>query len=131
MLTPEAESPLNIALRYFATAEANLDKAQRHLKRLMQLIPEGICFGSNAEYDNACRGYSELLAGLPKIDGWVPSATPLDLDSIAQQRLDAEEISEPEVLISLGREMEEPERELVEYRYRLNRARRRFIRVAI
>lgn len=131
MATPETESLLNSALRHFATAEANLDKIERHLQRLMQLIPEGICFGSNSEYDDACRGYSELLAGLPKIDGWTPSATPLDLDSIAHQRLDAEEVGEPEMLISLGHEMEEPERELGEYRYRLNRARLRFIREAI
>lgn len=61
----------------------------------------------------------------------MPSARPLDLDSIAHQRLDAEEIGEPEMLISLGNEMEEPARELVEYRYRLNRARRRLIREAI
>jgi hypothetical protein len=72
-----------------------------------------------------------LLNGLPKIDGWIPSATPLDLDSIAHQRLDAEEIGEPEMLISLGIEMEEPARELAEYRYRLNRARRQLIREAI
>ena len=76
-------------------------------------------------------GYTALLNGLPKIDGWAPSATPLDLDSIGRQRLMAEEIGEPEVLISLGNEMEEPARELVEYRYRLNRARRRLIREAI
>jgi hypothetical protein len=40
-------------------------------------------------------------------------------------------VGEPEILISLSHEMEEPARELVEYRYRLNRARRRLIREAI
>ena len=127
MTTSETESPLNLALRHFALAEANLDKIERHLQRLMQLA-EGIAFGSNAEYDNACRGYAELLSGLAKIDGWAPSAMP---DSIARQRFDAEEIGEPEMLLSWGNEMEEPKRELVEYRYRLYRARRRFIREAI
>lgn len=131
MTTPESETSLNLALRHFALAEANLDKIERHLQRLTKLVPEGITFGSNAEYDDARRGYAELLNGLPKIEGWVPSATPVDLDSIAHQRLDAEEIGEPEILISLGHEMEEPARELVEYRYRLNRSRRRLIREVI
>ena len=131
MTTPESENSLNLALRHFALAEANLDKIERHLQRLTKLIPGGIDFSPHAEYDDACRGYAELLAGLPKIDGWAPSAIPLDLDSIAHQRLDAEEIGEPEMLISLGNEMEEPARELVEYRYRLNRTRRRLIREAI
>lgn len=131
MTTHETEDSLNLALRHFALAEANLDKIERHLQRLTHRVPEGIAFGSNAAYDDACRGYVELLTGLPKIDGWVPSATPLDLDSIAHQRLVAEEIGEPEMLISLGDQMGEPARELVEYRYRLNRARRRLIREAI
>lgn len=128
MTTPETESPLNRTLRHFALAEANLDKIERHLHRIMQLVPEGIDFSPNAEYENACRDYSALLGGLPTIDGWAPSARPLDLDSIAHQRLDADMVGEPEMLISLGKEMEEPAEELVEYRYRLNRARRRFIR---
>lgn len=131
MTTPESETSLNLALHHFAVAEANLDKIERHLQRLTQLVSEGIDFGSNASYEDACRGHAELLVGLPKIDGWVPSAMPVDSDSIARQRFDAEEIGEPEILISLGHEMEEPARELVEYRYRLNRARRRLIREAI
>jgi hypothetical protein len=102
MATPEIESSLDLILRHFATAEAKLGKLERHLQRLIKLIPEGICFGSYPEYDDACRGYSALLAGLPKIDGWSPSATPLDLDSIARQRFDAEEVGEPEMLISLA-----------------------------
>jgi hypothetical protein len=130
-MTPhETEDSLNLALRHFAVAEANLDKIERHLQRVNQFA-EGVVFGSNPAYDDACRGYTELLVGLPKIDGWVPGARPVDSDSIARQRFEAEEIGEPEMLISLGNEMEEPARELVEYRYRLNRARRRFIREAI
>jgi len=131
MATPENETSLNLALRHFALAEANLDKIERHLQRLIHLVPGGMGFVSNPEYDDACRGYSELLNGLPKIDGWSPSATPLDLDSIGSRRLFAEEVGEPEILISLGIEMEEPARELVEYRYRLNRSRRRLIRETI
>lgn len=132
MTTHETEEDsLNLALRHFALAEANLDKIERHLQRLTQLVPEGMGFFSSPEYDDACRGYAELLNGLPKIDEWVPSAMPLDLDSIGRRRLFAEEVGEPEIFIELGHEMEEPARELVEYKYRLNRARRRLVREAI
>jgi len=37
MSTRQTGSPLDTAFRHFATAEANLDKLERHLERLMKL----------------------------------------------------------------------------------------------
>jgi len=128
--TTSPNSSLNATLRYFEAAEANLDKLTRQLRRTLDLVPDGIAFGSNTAYEDGVRGCVELLVGLPPIDGWRPSAIPLDLDEIARRRLDADEINEPELLISLGSDMEEPERQISAYAYRLNRARRRFIREA-
>lgn len=130
MSTPQTESPLDTALRHFATAEANLDKLDRHLQRLIQPVPEGICFGSNAEYDDACRGYSELLAGLPKIDGWTPSATPWIWIPLPVSVLMSRKSASRKCSFRWARKWRS-QRELVEYRYRLNRARRRFIRESI
>ena len=56
---------------------------------------------------------------------------PLDLDDIAQNRLDAMELGEAEIQSSVERMVGEPGRELREYRFRLNSKRRALIRDAL
>ena len=119
------------ALEQFEAAEANLVKLERLWDELSGSIPEGISYGSDPEYEDRARSYSFLLAALPKIDGWRPEAGPPDLDGVAQNRFDAMEIAEPAAHVSVERWIEEPGRELREYRFRLNNKRRALIRDAL
>jgi hypothetical protein len=122
------ESPLNAALRHFEAAEANLQKAEKVLTLIKDAIPKGIAFGETPEYENSCRNFAAILVALPCIDGWKPEITLMELDEIAQNRLDAQEVGEVEAIVSIERRINEPSRLLREYRYRFNQKRRELIR---
>jgi hypothetical protein len=62
-----------------------------------------------------------LITAPPKIDGWKPEIILMELDEIAQNRLDAQEVGEIECIVSVERQIGEPPRLLREYRYRFNR----------
>ncbi len=126
-----SESPLNSALRHFETAEANLVKADKLLAEIEAAIPSGIAFGENPDYETNCRNFDALITALPKIDGWKPEITLMELDEIAQNRLDAQEVDEIECIVSVERQIGEPSRLLREYRYRFNQKRRELIRDAL
>ena len=125
------ESPLNAALRQFEAVEANLGKAERLLGALMEAVPQGIQFGSTAEYDQTWREFHDIIAALPKIDGWKADIYVMDLDEVAQQRLDASELGEIEFSISVETRLNEPPKQLADYRYRFNKKRRQLVRDAI
>ena len=72
-------SPLDVALREFEAVEANLAKPERLWSRIEARIPEGIAFGSDADYDDLRRSFAELLEHLPAIDGWHSENRPMDL----------------------------------------------------
>jgi hypothetical protein len=119
------------ALEQFEAAEANLLKLERLWEELWQLIPSGISFGESLEYEDRARSYNLLLTHLPSIEGWKPSATPPDLDGVAQSRFDALELGEPGAEVSVERWIEEPGRELREYRFRFNNTRKALVRDAL
>jgi hypothetical protein len=124
-------SPLMVALEKFEATEANLVKLEQLSNELGALVPGGISFGSNPEYEDRSRAYALLLAALPKIDGWRPSAEPPELNDVAQNRFDAEELGELSAHVAVESWIEEPARELREYRFRLNNKRRALIRDAL
>lgn len=124
-------SSLDKAIRTFEAVEANLAKLERLWEQIYGLIPGGIAFGSNNQYEELCRAYVNVLAHLPKIDDWKPATEPYDLDSIAQNRFDALEIDEISAKVSVERWVEEPGYELREYRFKLNLKRRQLIRDAV
>lgn len=126
-----AESPLNAALRQFEAVEANLDKAERLLDVLMAAIPEGISFGTTTEYDQALRDFSDLIAALPKLDGWKPELEVMDLDQIAHTRMEAREYDDIDYTISVEQRIQAPPREFGEYKHRFNKMRRALVRDAI
>jgi hypothetical protein len=130
-VTSESDSPINAALRSFEAAEANLEKLERLFKELRQAVPDGIVFGSNSQYEELCRAYSDVLGALPAIDGWKPSIMPIDLNDLAQWRLDAREIDEISAIVSAEEAVDAPARELADYRHRLNKTRRQLIRAAL
>lgn len=119
------------ALEQFEAAEANLGKLERLWEEMSQMIPSGIAFGSNHEYEDRERSFGLLLASLPKIDGWRPTASPPGLDVIAQNRFDVLELGEPGAEQSVESWIEEPGVELREYRFRFNNMRRALIRDAL
>lgn len=122
------QSPLMAALEQFEAAEGNLVKLERLWEELSTLMPGGVAFGSDPEYEDRSRAYGQLLGALPAIHGWKPTSQPPDLDDIAQNRFDAMELAEPGAHVAVERWVEEPGRELREYRFRLNNTRRALIR---
>jgi len=120
-------SNLDEALRQFEAAEANLSKLEKLWSLLEKNVPKGITFGANPVYEDACRSYEHLLAGLPLIDGWQPTALPLELDEIAQSRIDAFEVGEVSIEIEVDRRIEKPGKELREYRFRFDQKRRQLV----
>lgn len=124
-------SPIDNALRQFEATEANLEKLERVFREIQDLIPKGIQFGINHKYDEQCRIFKDILKALPKIDGWKPECHFWDLNEIAQNRLDAAEISEPLATLYMDESILEPIRQLKEYRYKLNRKRKQLIRRAL
>ena len=124
-------SAIMAALEQFEATEANLIKLERLWDEMAALIPTGIDFGGNVEYEDRARSFDVLVASLPKIGGWKPTATPPDLDGLAQSRLDAMELDEPSAHVPVERWIEEPGRELQEYRFRFNNMRRALIRDAL
>lgn len=125
------DSPINAALRQFEATEANLEKLQRVWGEIQEMVPSGLVFGSDAKHEDRVRVYRDVLSGLPKIDGWKPESLPMDLDDIAQNRLDAKEVGEISTEIMVEQSIEAPGRELAEYRHRLSKKRRQLIRNAM
>lgn len=122
------DSPINSALRQFEATEANLTKLEHIWTKIVEKVPAGIQFGSDPAYDELVRTYDDILQGLPKIDGWKPEKVPMDLNAIGQNRLDAKEVGEISMEVSLEEEIEAPGQELAKYRHELNRKRRKLIR---
>jgi hypothetical protein len=91
--------------------------------------PSGIEFGlGTPDVDDLHRAFEDLTSALPPVDGFTITARPWDFDEMAQARLDANEIGYPEAITQVERDLDEPGREVAEYRYRLNRARRSMVR---
>jgi restriction endonuclease len=123
---------LNTALSRFDVVETNLSRLEKVIEDYDELVPDGISFTAGSpeglRADELRAAYAEILATLPAIDGWRMTAELVDLDDIAQARFDANEISEPEILIRLGKAMAEPMREAKNYRRGLARQRRLLVR---
>lgn len=130
-MNPAEYSPLMAALELFEAAEGNLVKLERLWTELQGLIPSGISFGSDPEYEDRSRSYSHVLSALPKIDGWKPTTEPPDLDDVGQMRFDAAEAGELSGHVWVENCIQAPGRELREYRFRLNNKRRTLIRESL
>ncbi|WP_171901370.1 restriction endonuclease [Stappia indica] len=119
------------ALEQFEAIEANLVKLERLCNEIEGLIPSGICFGPNAAYEDKCRAAGAISEHMPAIDGWALKLGFLDLDEIAQSRLDCCELGEPSAAAAFERSLEEPSYNLREYRFRFNRKRRELVKTAL
>lgn len=119
------------ALKQFEATEANVVKLEQLWEAISGMVPAGISFGQDAEYEDRVRSYALLLQALPMIDGWKPSAVPQDLDVIARSRFDAMDLGEISAQASVENWIGEPGRELREYRFQLDNKRRALIRDAL
>ncbi|MDI2031555.1 restriction endonuclease [Saccharopolyspora sp. TS4A08] len=117
---------LNDLLIAIDRAAANLAKLEEVWQRAEPFIPTEPQRGSHPEYDNLRRAWADLLPGLPEVDGWTITDELPDIDEIGQMFLDYFTISEYPAEAYKVRE--KPGNDLSEYRYRLDRARRRAAR---
>lgn len=117
---------LNVLLDAFDRTAANLSKLEEVWARARPFLPTGPARGSEPEYDDLRRTWNDLLPGLRPIDGWTITDELPDADDLGQMFIDYFEIGEP--AHGAWEASEQPEKDLAEYRYRLNRARRRATR---
>jgi hypothetical protein len=116
------------ALEQFDATEANVAKLLGLWEEIQRLIPAGIEFGSNPEYEDRSRSFQLLLNALPQIDGWKPKIDLPALDDVAQCRFDYMELDEPGASAEYERSLMEPGRLLREYRFRFDQKRRALVR---
>lgn len=112
-------------LREMDRAGANLAKLDSVWDRAQPHIPTGPTAGSSREYDDLRRHWDVLLTGLPKIDGWTVTERLPDIDAAGRTFIENLEIGVPP--FSLMSALEEPGRQLDEYRFALGQARRRAV----
>jgi len=120
---------LSDLLDAFDRTAANVAKLEAVWKRAEPFMPSGPARGSEPEYDDLRRAWADLLHGLRPIDGWTITNELPDIDQLGQAFIDYFEISEPP--FPVFEEMEQPDKDIAEYRYRLNRARRRASRARL
>lgn len=96
---------LNDALKQFDAVETNLARLDKVMESYEALIPPGISFTAGSpeglRADELQGAFRDLVASLPPIDGWTIDSALVDLDDIAQSRLDAADIGEPQIEIDL------------------------------
>lgn len=129
MTDDESRSDLAETLDQFDRVGANLAKLEKVWDAWRASTPESVVFGLDTpEVENLVRDFARILAELPAIDGFRVDAEPWSQDAIAQARLDAMELGEVEITLGVERDVEEPGRQIAEYRYRLDKSRRVLVR---
>jgi hypothetical protein len=123
---------LNEAIAEFDAAETTLRRLESVWQRLSELIPQGIAILGDSpegiEYEDLCRAFRDLANGLPKVAGYHIDVSPLPLEEIAQNRLDASELGFLDAIAGVESNVAAPGEAVREYRYRFNRERRKVAR---
>ncbi len=123
---------LEEALEQFDLTAANLSRLEEVWSELEGLIPTGIAFldagPEGRRYRELTRAYSEIASALPAISGYRVEVTPMELNAIGHARLDAAELGEPWIEVSLEEDIYGPSKAIEEYRFRFERARRDLVR---
>src|SRR6266536_3705315 len=126
---------LEQTLEKFDAVETSLRRLEKVWEEMQGIIPDGLDFlGSSPEarrYAELQRSYAQIINGIPAIDGYRIKTIPWDVDGIAQARLDAMEIGEFEAKVSVEEGIQEPTREIDEYRFKFRQARRELVRAKL
>ncbi len=85
---------LNALLNALDRTAANLGKLEQVWNRAKTFIPTAPARGSNEEYDDLARAWTDLLTGIRPIDGWTITAALPDIDEVGQGYLELWEIGE-------------------------------------
>jgi hypothetical protein len=117
---------LDELLRNLDRTAANLARLESIWEQAKEHIPSGPSAGSTTEYDNLARAWRDVRKGLPPLNGWTIEGDLPDIDAMGRAFIDYFEIGEPP--FPLYEEGEKPGRDLAEYRYRLDQARRKAVR---
>ena len=117
------------ALGQFDRVATNLAKTERLWGSYREAVPEGLSLSPTPpEIAEVMRSFAACAGALPQIEGFRVDARPLEFDEVGQYRLDAREVGFPEAETQVERTIEEPGRQLAEYRHRFDRARRHLVR---
>jgi hypothetical protein len=123
---------LEQALEQFDAVEANLRRLEKVWAEMRQLIPQGIAFFGNSpenlRYIELKRSFAAILKGIPPVGDYSIDEVNGDLDSIAQARLDASEVGDFEAKWWTEDKIDEPTRQIAEYRFMFRDARRDLVR---
>lgn len=104
---------------------ANLAKLTDVWERARPMIPDGGSWSTTpAEFDDLARAWTDLVDALPPIGGVTVVRELPDPDTIGHALIDLD----PYDAMPVHRQVEEPGKDLAEYRYRLSKARRTAIR---
>lgn len=103
----------------------NLGKLEKIWERAQPLLPTSPQLGTTPEYRTLSRQWADLLSGLRPIDGWTITEPLPDMNDVGRAYIESADISVlPEAAWSMA---EKPGEDLAEYRYRLDKTRRRAI----
>jgi Restriction endonuclease len=124
---------LEAALEQFDAVEANLRRIETVWDEMQSLLPgPGPSFNISSpemrRYEELNRAFQSIATGLPPIGNYRFAGLPLDMDAIAGARFEAFENDDFETNLAVQRRIEEPAREIVEYRFRLQQTRRHLVR---
>ncbi len=81
-----------------------------------------------AAHDDLLRSFLNLVPGLPPIDGFRVETTPLSKTETEMLRFQASEVDDPEAHVHAEEQINAPGREIAEYRFLLDRARKKIVR---
>ena len=83
---------------------------------------------SASEHEDLLRSFAHILPGLPAIDGFRIETIPLGKTEAEMLRFEAGEVDEPYEYVRAEEQIGAPGREIAEYRFRLDRSRRKVVR---
>jgi hypothetical protein len=123
---------LETALEQFDIAEANLRRLQKVWDEMLGMVPGGITFiGASEEgrrYRELQHAYEAIAQALPAIGDFRIKEVPMSLDEIAQSRLDAADMGEPQFAITLESAIDAPGLQIQDYGFKLQALRAKLTR---
>lgn len=128
-------SDLTSAIRQFDATESNIKKLEELWNQIKKLIPSGLSVETGSpdaiRYMELCRRFEHIRASMPKIDSFEIPYCLMDLDEIFQSRLDAHELGEVSLLVSIDREIYKQGEYISEYKFKFGIQRRALVRSAL